>query len=325
MSMSQRHLLAIKAETNYGEDAWGASPPTSWLAIVGQPTIQESVQEMGPEEMTADGLGGQILRVGEMTTVSFTTYLVGKLDTAGDPPPELDALFKASNCAEEIVPTTSAGYGVSFGRMMASVPSMSVYEAIRDDVSGEYYTRLVTGVRGVPTITLEDGQDIRISFEGEGLYSELSETTTAITNPTEYSGGKDRLKCQGLTFTYGGDPYGITALELTTGMETAQTSTLTADNSVDAIGLMLSAGSKPGGSVSWASGEWANIFPHIKPPANDPVPTGELIATITDGTDTVKFTGTDTAVGAYAKNLQGGNYTYDTPLTCLGGLGILFT
>src|SRR5690554_8166163 len=103
MSMSDKHLIAIKSETDYGVDAFGGSLPTDWMGIIGPPEIQETTQEIGPEEITADGLGGQILRVPEKTTVSFTAYLVGKATDAGDPFPSLDVLLKASNCAETIV------------------------------------------------------------------------------------------------------------------------------------------------------------------------------------------------------------------------------
>lgn len=327
MGMSDRHLLAIKRETTQGTDAFSGVAPTEWLSIVGEPEIQESVVEIGPDEKTADGLGGQILKVGEKTDVSFEAYLVGKDGAAGDPPPGgLSDLFLGCNLAETITATTDVGYDLVFGRMMATVPSFTVYEAIRDDVTGDYHVRVVTGVRGVPTFKFEDGGDARVSFEGVGKYSELSEAATeTIANPTQYSGGKNRLKIQGMGYSLGGSQFGITALELTTGMSVDEDKDLTASEAVDKVGLHLANGDKPGGSNTFKSEEFANVLPLCKPTANGVAPTGELSVTLTDGTDTIQFIGAGAVVGAYSKSLAGGNYNYETPMTCLDGLSLIFT
>ena len=324
MSMSGRHLIAIKSETDHGVDAFVGSLPTEWLGIIGQPEIQETTQEIGPEEMTADGLGGQILRVPEKTALSFTTYLVGKADAAGDPPPGLDVLFKASNCAETISAASSAAYQVAFGRSMTDVPSMTVYEATRDDVSGDYYVRAITGVRGTWKVMFTDGKDVRLSFEGVGQYAEKSTVLETISAPTEYSGGKNRLKCQSIAYTYAGDAFGITEIELGTGMTIDEDHDLSATASVDQVGLYLAEASKPGGSTTFKSGEWTRLWPLVKP-APGPQDSGEVKITVTDGTDTVELVGIDTVIGAYSKTLAGGNYEHTTPLTCLGGLTVTFT
>ncbi|QDG49299.1 hypothetical protein FIV42_00680 [Persicimonas caeni] len=328
MALTDRHLLAVKAEPAYGDDAFTGSTPSEWLGIIGEPSIQESVVEVGPEEKTADGLGGQILRYGEKTDVQFTTYLVGKDSAAGDPPPSVLAdLFKACNLAETVNASTDVTYDLAFGRSMSLVPSMTVYEAIRDDESGDYFIRLVKGVRGTPTITFEDGQDVRVQFSGTGLYSELSAATTAINNPTGYSGGKDRFKVQGIVFDLDGTQYDITALEIVTGMEVDEDRNLTADNAVDEVGLYLPNGNKPGGSTTFKarSQEMTNILPKVQVPADNVVPKGTLTITLSHGSDTIEIVGSGCALGAYAKNLAGSNYTFDVPLTFLDGLSITFT
>lgn len=330
MSMTHNHLLATKAEPTYGDDAFSGATPTAWLGVLGEPGIQEKTVDIPAEETTADGLGGQMLRYGDKTDVSFTTYLVGKQSAAGDPPPAVLAdIFKASNLEETITATTSAAYALAFGRAMASVPSMTVFEGIRDAVSGDYYTRLVKGVRGTPKYLFEDGQDARCEFTGVGLYSELSTVATAITAPSSYSGGKNRMKVQGVTFNYAGTEYDITKLEITPGTSIDEDRNATADYGVDEVGLYLAKGDKPGGSVTFKarSAVITDILPKIMPDAGSftRVPTATLTVTLTDGTDTITITGHGCAFGAYAKNLAGHNYTFDVPLTFLDGLTVTFT
>lgn len=328
MALSDRHILATKAETNYAEDAFSGATPSNWLGIIGEPSIQESTVEIGPEEKTADGLGGQMLRYGEKTDVKFTTYLVGKDAAAGDPPPNVLAdVFKACNLAETINASTDVTYDLAYGRDMSTVPSMSVFEGIRDDATGDWFTRLVLGVRGKPKWMFEDGKDARVEFDGEGIYSELSTTTTAITNPTDYSGGKDRFKVQGIVFDLDGTQYDITKLDLTTGMDFQEDRNLTANHAVDEVGLYLPNGNKPGGSVTFKSrsAELTDLLPKSNVPADGIVPTGTLTITLTHGGDTVTITGSGCALGAYSKSLQGGNYDCDVPLTFLDGLSVVFT
>jgi len=333
MALSDRHIVGVKSESTYGDDAFTSSAPTDseWLGIIGEPSIQERTVDVPASEKTADGLGGQILRYGEATDVSFSTYLVGKESTAGDPPPVIADLYKASNLDETVNSGTSVDYATAYGRSMASVPAMTVYEGIRDDVSGDYFTRVVTGVRGVPTFVFEDGQDARVNYEGVGLYSEMTTSTTAISAPSSYSGGKNRLKCQGMTLTYDGTQYPITSAEVVTGLEVDEDRELGTDHAVDEVGLYLPNEAKPGGSVTFKAR--SNVITTILGANVQPdngsftvVPTADLVITLTDGTtDTIEITMTDCAFGAHSKNLAGGNYLFDVPFTALGGLSISFT
>ncbi|MFW5968553.1 MAG: hypothetical protein ACOCV2_13600 [Persicimonas sp.] len=328
MGLSDKHIIAIKAEDTYGEDAFDDSEPdaSDWLAVFEHPEIQESYQEMGPEEITADGFGGQSRAVGDMTEVAFETYLVGKEDAAGDPPPVLSELFKASNMAETVNTDTDVEYDLTFGADQDEVPSMTVYEAIRDDVSGDWYVRVVTGVRGTWTLTFEDGSDVMLSFEGRGLFSELDETTTSITAPSkgDYSGGKDRIKVQGITFKLDGSDHSITNLEIETGMSVFSNRDLTGDHSTDQVKLHLAQGDRPGGSGTWASGEWSDVHTKARPDDDGNPPKGTLEVEVGDADDTVTIKGDGCVVGAYSKSLEGGNYEFETPLTFLDGLSMTF-
>jgi hypothetical protein len=204
---------------------------------------------------------------------------------------------------------------------------MTVFEAIRDDKSGDYYTRVVEGVRGVPTLAFADGADVRLNFAGVGLYSELTKATQAIAEPAAYSGGKDRFKCQGITFDLDGTTYDITALELVTGMSVDEDRNLTVTSAVDEVALHLANGAKPGGSCTFKarSAEITSLLPKATAPAGGVVPKGTLTITLTHGGDTITIVGEGCAVGAYSKNLAGRNYTCDCPLTFLDGLSITFT
>jgi len=327
MALSDRHIVGVKSETTYGTDAFTGSEPTDFLGILGEPKIQELSTDIGPMEKTADGFGGSVLRVGDKTDVSFTVYMVGKGVAAGDTPPQHDALLKASNMGETVVAATSATYDLGWGRTQTEVPSMTVYEGIRDDESGDYFTRVVTGCRVVPTWKFEDGADAKVEFAGVGRYSTLSTATTAISNPSEYSGGKTRMKVQGMVFTYDGVEYPIVSAEVVSGMTIDEDHVVSAENSMDSAGLYLANGDKPGGSLTFKarSSVLTDILPLTGVPSGCSVPTAEVTITLSCGGDTITITGNDCAFGAHSKNLENSNYTFDVPLTFLGGLSVEYT
>lgn len=330
MALSDRHLVAIKTEVTYGVDPFQGSP-TDFLGIIGEPEIVESTVDIGPEEKTADGFGGSVIRYGEKTDVAFTAYLVGKKSAAGSTPPEHDVLWKGCNFRETITAGTSVEYKLEWGRDQSKVPSMALFEAIRDDEDGKYYTRTITGIRGVPTFVFEDGQDARVNFAGVGQYAAFNFTQAGatITSPaaSKYSGGKARMKVQGMTFKYNNVAYPITACEITTGMSIDEGHSLSATYAVDSVGLYLANGDKPGGSVTFqgSTSVLRNIIKETQIPNGCKVDSATLEITLSCGGDTITITGTDCVLGAHSRNLANGNYNFDVPLTFLGGLKVVYT
>lgn len=333
MSLSDRFLIGVDSESNYGDDAFGGSDPSEWLAVQGEPEIEERTTEVGPEQKTYDGLGGHVLRYADATEVSLSTFIVGKDGSAGDPPPDpLASLLKAGNFEETVNTDTDVVYTLNgYSSGMTDVPSATVFEAIRDDTDGDYYTRLVEGVRWGLSFTFEDEGSVVVEADGVGLYSERAVSTSSISDPADgdVSGGKDRLKVQGMTFKFDGTEYDVTSAEMSTELSVQEHAILNQDSRVDEVKLSLGDEDRPGGSVTFKgrSDELTDIVrDQIQPDAGgfDKVPTGDLEIEVGDGTDTVTFVGKDCVLGAYSKSLEGNNYNFDVPVTFLGGLEITF-
>jgi hypothetical protein len=326
MANSIRELIAVDSESTYGTDPTSGDP--SELLSCYSVDITPVFSDVPVDRKTADGFanGQQMLRIGSHVDVSFEFPLLGKESAAGDPPPIIGTVFKAANFEETVNASTDVTYTLIYGADQTKVPSMTVRYYLRDDESGDYYLHTITGVRGTLTFTMEDESDVRCQFQGIGTFSEMATSTTSPTLPSTYNGGKDPLAAQGMTVSYDSTDYDARSVDFSTGYSIDRYDVRTETNRLKKATLYLADGDYPTSSVTWGEeGTWGTIIDKHKPAADRTLSTATFETTVTDGTDTVLFTGSETAVGMYSKSQQGGRYAYDAPLTHMNGLSIEFT
>ena len=326
MALSSKEVLAVKSESTYGTDAFSGDPSEALSCYSIE--ITPAFSDVPMDRKTHDGFanGQEMLRIGSHVDVSFEFPLIGKDSAAGDTPPLVDVVLKAANFEETVNASTDVTYDLAYGADMTKVPSMTVKYYLRDDESGDYYVHTVTGVRGTLTFTMEDESDVRCSFEGIGLFSEMATSTSSPTLPSTYNGGKDALAAQGMTVDYDGSTYDARSIDYSTGYSIDRYDVRTETNRLKKATLYLADGDYPTSSVTWGEeGTWDSIVDKHKPAADRTLSTATSTVTVTDGTDTVEFTGSETAVGMYSRSQQGERYAFDTPLTHMGGLSLKFT
>ena len=304
-------LVAVKAETTPGTDAFGGGAPGAddWIACYADSFVQEQRIEVRDATVRPYAAANTHDTYGSHCDVEVHIPLTGKLSAAGDAPADpVDALLQASG----FVGATSAGvsysYTLSTFHTSATATSATVYLA-EYTTGGEVRTYKAVGCRFNVNIDAAADAHVRLSFVGMGKYADTDETpVTAPSSPSAYTGGKSPLLTQGMTFSLDAESFAVTAYSCSSNWSMEEDRTITGSTSLDAIDLIRPDGQPVGSSVDFRdSGDLDYILGEWK--ADTAL---DMVVDFTDGTDTVTITGA-VQCQQYSK-ARGNIFGYTVPL-----------
>lgn len=315
MSLTNRYLFSIQSESAYGTDAFSSSDPTDYFTVFGQPSLLEEYTEVADELVRANSSRDSGLRYKNMTSVSFEAPMLAKSNSAGTAPDFISDILKASGLEETVNAGTDVTYTPKTAGGMGATPSMTAFFAIRDDETGDYYKRVTKGIHGNTTITLNQGEEARVSFEGMGLFSTMGTTAVSATEPSSYNKGQDRFRVQDLTFTYNSTEYDVTSLELNLNQSAQADQVLNASEETDEIYLATSHDA-PVLSVGFKgrSSEVADILSKVQPNADGTLILNDVTITATMGTDTIEMNIPNAKLPMYTETVNNSRYQFDMDL-----------
>jgi hypothetical protein len=304
-------LVAVKAETTVGTDAFGGGDPSAddWIACYADSFIQEQRIEVRDATVRAYAAANTHDTYGSHCDVEVHIPLTGKASTAGDAPAApVDALMQAAGFEGTENAGTSYVYNLATFHGTSNATTATVYLA-EYTTAGEVRTYKATGCRFNANLAAEPDAHVRLSFVGIGKYADTDEApVTAPTAPSAYTGGKSPLLTQGMTFSLEGNAQSVINYSLSTNWSLEEDRTVTGSTSLDTVDLIRPDGQPAGSSVDFRNsssldyilGEWKA----------DSVLT--LAVTFTDGTDTVAIAG-EVQCQQYTK-AAGNIYSYTVPL-----------
>ena len=248
---SNNYLVAAQSETVWGEDPWGGSDPTEFIAFESfQPTANYVTVEDQGVRATHSGRKHDIY--GGNSTISYTTALTGIKDPEGTPSFPLAALFKAAGFKETVGVEPSHSFNLVTGNSMSINPSVAfAYYQLQQDRSAAQ-KRLFLGNRGNMTMNFAMGEQARITGDLTGTFTDFPAASVAMpSNPTSYTGDEARFLMVGATLSIGGSNYECESCEFSTGWEAVpEESGTAAVGTLCDVFLTRAPGSRPSGSLS---------------------------------------------------------------------------
>lgn len=210
-------LVAVTSESTYGENGFGGSPPTVFLAF-DEFEVSQNFGRVTNNEIYAVHSGAEDEVFGDYLEISFTLPLT-MAPGGGDPPPWA-ALLKASNMEETITASTSAAYHPVTGSDQARVPS-STAVVYMIEAGHENARRMdILGARYNLTLNFQMGEYARIQGQGRAPFVEFPDATVAKPdNPTVYSGNQQAVRVVGAVAKIGTTTVDLESLEISTNWD----------------------------------------------------------------------------------------------------------
>jgi len=304
-------LVAIKAETTIGTDAFGGSDPGAddWIACYPDSFIQERRVRVPDTTVRAYAGANQHDSYGSHCDVEIHVPLTGKNGSAGSAPADpVDAALKAAGFEGAANAGVSYVYNLATFHAVANAPTCTVYLA-EYTTDGNVRTYVATGVRWNMTLTASEASHVRLSFVGIGKYADTDEApVSAPTNPSAYTSDKAPITTQGMTLALEAENFRAINFEVSTNWSLEEDRDSTGSTSLDEVDLIRGEDSPPIASVDFKdSGDLDYVLGEWKADSAQ-----TLAAAFTDGTDTITVGG-ECQIQDYSK-ARGNIFSYSVPL-----------
>jgi len=214
-------ICAVKSETSYGVDAFGASAPTSDDTLAFRSLTITPIYEVSePDRVTATASGECHTVYFSHNEVAWESPLIGSVD-AGDLP-IIDAILRAGNFKRVIDAGTSVTYTPSTANDQSEVPSATflMYQRSIEDNTGK---RLMSrGSKTDLTFTFEQGSEAFLAGTALGLFDAVPATMSNLpTLPTTYNTDQCGWMINKMAVTVGNVSYPVSAFEVSSNFVTS--------------------------------------------------------------------------------------------------------
>lgn len=237
MSGTQRLMLvAIKAETTEGTDAFSGTPSSSDWFVVSNPSINPVTNYINRELAHASGDQLADIPVDSHCDVAFEFDLLPA--SADGTAPVWGPILEAAGHLETVNASTDVVYTPSTRIDQTNTPSVTMYLYELLLTSGQARLFVATGVRGQVSFNWTEGQPMRGAFAGAGWFSPVASLSSAPSNPTAYNLAGEPPIFQGATITLGGNSCAITAFEFSSRGAVQQRRSAAATGGLDSVLLV---------------------------------------------------------------------------------------
>lgn len=309
LTSGDRLLGAVKSETVYGTDIFGAGPPAAYQAFRAL-NIQPQTEQIESPRGTWTASGEKSCLLKSHTDVSWEMPFTGKVGAAGTAP-AWDAFMAASGFKKTTVALTSVSYAPRTQNDMTDTPSATIWKYMRQLEENAAYLFKARGYRGNLTMRMTLGEEAVILGTGMALYDPMPNATVASpTAPSTYEGATCMIPIN-LAFTCGGTTYPVESLEISTGWNVQQVRTgeVGAGTLSKVLLTRPMSGGRMTGSFRLVDGKTALQDLVTKYLAGTQV---TMAATLTNGTDTIAFAAPQLQFGQPAGAAEG-IIKYDVP------------